>query len=151
MAGSFTNWLAAETLDTIFGQSSTELSTGGATIANISFCLWNSTGASVGETMTGATTGECAGSTYDRINLANSSANWANSTAADPATKQLKTAVTMTTSAGSDWGTVGYIVLCTSSGSGGQVLVWSTIDGGTVTINSGDTVTVTTDLTITLD
>lgn len=147
MAGSFTDWAEKHTLDTIFGMSSTQFSTGGALIANLAFSLWESTGASVGDTMTGETTGECAGSTYARKNLANSSDNWANSTGG---TKELKTAVVMTTAAGSDWGDIGYIAIGTSSGSSGQIICWSTITGGAVTVNSGDTVTVTTDFTITL-
>jgi hypothetical protein len=147
MAGSFTDWAEQNTLDMIFGLSSTEFSTGGALITNLAFSLWESTGASVGDTMTGETTGECAGSTYARKNLTNSSDSWANSTGG---TKELKTAVVMTTAAGSDWGDIGYIAIGTSSGSSGQIICWSTITGGAVTVNSGDTVTVTTDFTITL-
>jgi|GEM_PF-5441775 len=147
MAGSYTDYMENLIQNSVFGRSSTALSTGANHLDNIAFGLWNSTGASVGDAMTGATTGECAGSTYVRKNLANSSANWANSTGG---VKLLKTAVTMTTAAGADWGTIGSIVLCTSSGAGGQVIVWSTLTGGAKTINSGDTVTVTTGFSITL-
>ena len=149
MAGSFTDYLENLTLDSIFGRSSTSLSTGAPHMANLAFGLWESTGASVGDAMDGATTGECAGSTYSRVNLTNSSASWANSTGG---AKSLKVSggVEFTTAAGSDWGTVGFITVGTSSGSSGEILVWSTITGGPKTINSGDTVTVTTAMEITL-
>ena len=147
MAGSFSDYMENLVLDSAFGRSSTALSTGAGHMSNLAFALWRSTGASVGDAMTGATTGECGGSTYSRKNLANSSAGWANSTGG---VKKLKSAVVMTTAAGSDWGTVGYITIGTSSGSGGNILVWSTIDGGAKTINAGDTVTITTGLSITL-
>ena len=147
MAGSFSDYMENLVLDTAFGRSSTALSTGANHMDNIAFALWESTGSSVADAMTGATTGECAGTGYERKNLANSSANFCNSTAGS---KSLKVAAVITTDADSDWGTVGWITLGTSSGSGGNILGWSTISGGTKVINSGDTVTITTDLTVTL-
>ena len=147
MAGSFTDYMENLVLDSVFGRSSTSLSTGANHMDNLAFGLWESTGGSVADAMTGETTGECAGSTYVRKNLANSSAGWANCTGG---VKKLKTAVTMTTAAGSDWGTIGYITIGTSSGSSGSIIVWSTVTGGAKTVNSGDTVTVTTDFSITL-
>jgi hypothetical protein len=147
MAGSFTDWAENAILDHFLGRSTTDLSTGNTKLDNIAFGLWESTGASVGDAMTGETTGECAGSTYSRVNQVNSSNSWANSAAG---VKNLKASVEMTTAAGTDWGTVGWITIGTSSGSSGQIIAWTTITGGTKTINSGDTVTITTDYSITL-
>jgi len=147
MAGSFTDYMENLVLDSAFGRSSTALSTGANHMDNLVMGLWESTGSSVVDAITGSATGECPGSTYSRKNFTNSSANFTNSTAG---VKYLKTAVSLTTAAGSDWGTIGFITIGTSSGSSGQILTWSTVTGGTKVINSGDSVTVTTDLSITL-
>jgi hypothetical protein len=57
----------------------------------------------------------------------------------------------VTTAAGSDWGTIGaFAIYNTDSTSAGFALCWTTLTGGAKTINSGDSVTITTDLTITL-
>ena len=145
MAGSFSNWGENAVLDSVFG-GSTEMST---SVANWYVSLWESTAdtAVSGDALTGADTGECPGSTYARVAIANTSANWANCTGG---VKLLKVACTMTTAAGADWGTIGYICLGTSGTTGGQILVWSSITGGAKVINSGDTVIVTTGFSITL-
>ena len=144
MAGSFTDFAENGVLDTVFGAEET-FST--SAHPNLYFSLWRSTGASVGDAMTGATTGECAGSTYARVAHANTTANWAHSTAG---VKLLKVACTMTTAAGSDWGTIGAIGIGTSGVSAGNIIVWSTLTGGAKVINSGDTVVVSTGYSITV-
>jgi len=142
MAGSFSNWAENKVLDGVFG-SATAFSTG---VANWYVSLWESTGP-VADTLTGADTGECPGSTYARVAIANTSANWANCTGG---IKLLKVAATMTTAAGSDWGTIGYICIGTSGTTAGEIIVWSSITGGAKVINAGDTVIVSTGFSITL-
>jgi len=145
MAGSFSNWGENAVLNTVFG-GATALSTG---VANWYVSLWESTADSAvaGDALTGADTGECPGSTYARVAIANTSANWALSTGG---VKLLKVAATMTTAAGADWGTIGYICIGTSGTTGGQIIVWSSITGGAKVINAGDTVIVSTGFSITL-
>ena len=147
MAGSFTNWLEAAVLDTLFGSNSTEISTGHFT--NLYIGLFESTAvATVDDTWTALSTGECAGSTYSRKEVTNSSDTWCNATGG---TKELKAAITFTTSAGSDWGAVGgFGIFDTANTSAGNMLCWSTLTGGAKTINSGDTISITTALTVTL-
>ena len=152
MAGSFSDAMEKHVLDLAFGglaAASTALSTGN--LANLWIALLESTADNLGDAWTPASTGECAGSTYVRKSFANSSANWCNTTAGT-GIKQLKTAHVCTTAAGADWGTIGGIAVCSSSstGVGGFALCWTTLTGGAKVINAGDTVTVTTALTITL-
>jgi hypothetical protein len=116
-------------------------------VANLYFSLWESTADSVSDSITGGDTGECPGSTYARVAVANTSANWANCTGG---IKLLKVACTMTTAAGADWGTIGAICVGTSGTTAGQILVWSTITGGAKVINAGDTVIVSTGYSITI-
>lgn len=142
MAGSFSNWGENAVLDAALGGSS-ELSTG---IANWYVSLWESTGG-VSDAITGGDTGECPGSTYARVAIPNTSEYWANCTGG---VKLLKVAATMTTAAGADWGTIGYICIGTSGTSSGNILVWSTVTGGAKVINSGDTVIVSTGFSVTL-
>ena len=132
MAGSKSDWLENAILDHVIGRSSTALSTG--LNANLYISLWNST---INDTWTPLATGECADSTYARITVANSSANWTNSTAGS---KQSKTVITFTTAAGADWGTVQAFAICDSaSTSAGNILYWGDLTAPQV-INSGNTV-----------
>jgi hypothetical protein len=63
----------------------------------------------------------------------------------------LKKAIVCTTAAGADWGTVGgFAITTTASTAAGWALCWTTLTGGAKMINSGDSITITTALTITL-
>jgi hypothetical protein len=139
--GTLTN--AGETimLDSIFGKSSTELSTGsgaGGAPSTWVLGLIESTAGITNETWLNTDTGECAGSTYARIKVANSSANFTNSTAGG--TKTNKTVFTFTASAGSDWGVVNRVfgMDTTSTSAGGTVVWYSTF--APQTISAGNTV-----------
>ena len=145
MAGSFTDYVEKGVLDTLFGSNSVALSTGN--FANLYIGLYAGV---MADSMTALTTGECAGSTYARKIFTNSTATWCNTTLGT-GIKQLKTAIVVTTAAGSDWGTItGFAILDTTSTSAGNALCYSTLTGGSKVINAGDSVTITTDLTITL-
>ena len=144
MAGSASDWLENAALDHILGRATTELSTGAN--ANVYIALWNST---MNDTFTAASTGECAGSTYfPRTLVANSSANWTNSTGGS---KHNKTTITVTTSAGADWGTINSVaIIDTTSTAAGNILWWADLAVPQV-ISAGNTVQFTTgDLVITL-
>ena len=117
MAGSKSDWLEDNLLDHLLGRSTTSLSTG--LNATLYVSLWNST---INDTWTSTSTGECAGSTYAREAVTNSSANWTNSTAGS---KQNKTVIEFTTGAGSDWGTVkAFAVNDGNSTATGSILYW---------------------------
>ena len=132
MAGSKSDWLENAVLDHILGRSSTALSTGQH--ASVYVSLWNTT---LNDAGTPSDTGECAGSTYARIAVTNSSANWTNSTAGS---KQNKTAVSFTTSAGADWGVIkAFAIESTASTSAANRLYFGDLDSDQ-TINSGNTV-----------
>lgn len=132
MAGSKSDWLEDAVLDHLLGRSSTGLSTGLNPTVYVS--LWNST---INDAWTSTSTGECAGSTYARVAVTNSSANWTNSTAGS---KQNKTVIEFTTAAGSDWGTVqSFAVGDTTSTSAGNIIYWGDLTVGQ-TIASGNTV-----------
>jgi hypothetical protein len=148
MAGSFSDACEAYVLDTLFGNNATELST--AALANLYFALIESTADNAGDAWTPLTTGECPGSTYARKVLANTSTSWCNTTAGS-GIKQLKVPVVVTTAAGADWGTIGYFAIVTAAATdAGWALCWTSLTGGAKVINSGDSVTITTALTITL-
>ena len=132
MAGSKSDWYENAVLDHILGKSSTQLSTG-AVAATVYVSLYNST---VNDTVT-SLTDECAGSTYAREAVTNSSANWTNSTAGS---KQNKSVIEFTTSAGSDWGTVkSFAIHDGNSTSAGNVYYWGDLTANQ-TIASGNTV-----------
>jgi hypothetical protein len=132
MAGSKSNWLEDNVLDHLLGRATTELSTGAN--ATVYIALWNST---INDTWQPTDTGECAGSTYARVAVTNSSANWTNSTAGS---KQNKTAVTFTTNAGSDWGTIqAFSVVTSNTTTTGNTLYWGDLTVNQ-TIASGNTV-----------
>jgi hypothetical protein len=141
MAGSFSNWAENAVLNLLFGGASDTFSTA---TANYYVGLCTAT-----PTDTGVSTkcGECAGSTYARVAIANSSASWANCTGG---IKLLKVAATMTTAAGSDWGTIKGLVISDVASGAGNIIVWSTLTGGAKVVNSGDTVIVSTGFSITL-
>ena len=141
MAGSKSNWLEDLVLDSVLGKSSTNLSTA-AVPGTVYVVLYNST---VNDTWTSTSTGQCAGSTYTRSmgSVTNSSANWTNSTAGS---KQNKTVIQFTTSAGSDWGTIQSFAILTSTstvaggdGSTNSVLYWGDLTSSQV-ISAGNTV-----------
>ena len=147
MAGSFTDYVEKGVLDTLFGSNSVALSTGN--FGTLYIGLYEST-ATPGDTLSALTSGECLGSTYARKSFTNSTATWCNTTLGT-GIKKLKTAIVFTTAAGSDWGIIGsFAILDTDSTSAGNALCWSTLTGGNKTINTGDSVSITTDLTITL-
>lgn len=132
MAGSKSDWLEDNILDHLLGRSTTALSTG--LVATAYASLWNST---INDTWTSTSTGECAGSTYAREAITNSSANWTNSTAGS---KQNKTVVEFTTAAGSDWGTVKAFALHDgNSTTTGNIYYWGDLTVNQ-TIASGNTV-----------
>jgi hypothetical protein len=148
MAGSFSDYMEKYVLDNCFGQNTTAISTGG--LANLYIALLESTADNLGDAWTNTATGECPGSTYARKSFTNSTANWCNTTAGS-GIKKLKTAITFTTAAGNDWGTIGGFAICNSnSTASGWALCWTTLTGGAKVVNSGDSLVVTTDLTITL-
>lgn len=122
MAGSKSNWLENALLDHLLGESSTAL----VAIPNTVYvALWNST---INDTWTSTSTGECAGSTYARVAITNSSANWTNSTGGS---KQNKTVIQFTTAAGSDWGEVkAFSVMDGNSTATGNIYYW-----GDLTVN----------------
>ena len=148
MAGSFSDYMEKNVLDNCFGQNTTEISTGG--LATLHIALLESTADNLGDAWTPLSTGECAGSTYARKAVTNTSDTWCNTTAGT-GIKKLKVAQTITTAAGSDWGTIGGFAICTTaSTASGWALCWTTLSGGAKVISAGDSVTVTTALTITL-
>ena len=105
--------------------------------------LIQSTATFNGETWGTGDTGECTGSTYqDRIqnkaSLTNSSTNWTNDT--NGGGKTLKNTWTITTAAGSDWGTVSRVVIASSysTGTAGVTLFYSTFSPAVIA--SGNTV-----------
>jgi hypothetical protein len=148
MAGSFTDFTEKAVLDNLFGQNTTSISTG--RFGNLRFGLWRSTAANLNDALKSTSTGECAGSTYIRESVANTTALWCNTTLGT-GIKKLKAAVVLTTAAGSDWGTIGgFAIFNTTKGASGNCLVYSTLTGGNKVINTGDSVTITTALTITL-
>ena len=133
MAGSKSNWLEDAVLDSILGKSSTLLSTG-LVAATQYISLWNST---INDTWTSTSTGECAGSTYAREALTNSSASWTNSTAGSKTTKVV---VEFTTAAGSDWGTVkAFAIHDSASTATGNIYYWGDLTANQ-TIATGNTV-----------
>lgn len=139
MAGSKSNFLENAVLDAILGKSSTYLSTGtggveSAAPSTVFVALYAST---INDGWTATSTGECAGSTYARVGVANSSANWTNASAG---AKENKTTIEFTTSAGSDWGTVkAFALLTSSSTTAGEVLYWGDLTSSQ-TISSGNVV-----------
>lgn len=137
MAG-LSNAAEAIVLDSVWGKSSTALSTGtGGSPSTWVLALYAST-TTITDAFTASSTGECVGSTYARIKVANSSANFTNST--DGGSKTNKTAFTFTTSAGADWGTVAAMAFLdtTSTGAGGTMWAYSTF--AAQTISAGNTV-----------
>ena len=134
MAGSKSDWLENVVLDSILGKSSTELSTGSGGIPSTVYVrLYNST---INDAATAATD-RCAGSTYADVNVANSSANWTN---AASGSKQNKTEIVFTNSAGSDWGTIkSFAILDTNSTTTGNVLYWGDLTSSQ-SISSGNVV-----------
>jgi len=133
MAGSKSDWLENVVLDSLLGKSSTELSTG-KVAATVYVALFNST---INDTWTPLSTGECAGSTYAREAVTNSSASWTNSTAGS---KQNAVAVTFTTAAGADWGTIqSFAIIDSDSTSAGNIYYWGDLTASQV-IASGNTV-----------
>lgn len=118
MAGNMSNYLENSVLNYWLGKSFT--STAPATVY---VALWAST---LNDSFDATSTGECAGSTYARIAVTNSSNNFTNATAG---AKTNKTTIEFTTAAGSDWGTVNAVaVLDSNSTSSGNILFWADLD-----------------------
>lgn len=148
MAGSFNDAMEKYVLDNCFGQNTTEISTGG--LATLHLALLESTADNATDAWTPLSTGECPGSTYARKAITNTTTMWCNTTLGT-GIKKLKKAIVVTTAAGADWGTIGYFAICTTASTeAGWALCWTSLTGGAKVINSGDSVTVTTALTITL-
>lgn len=136
MAGSKSDWLENAALDHFLGKATTELST--TLNSTVWVHLYNST---ITDAWTTTSTGECAGSTYARINVVNSSATWSNSTAG---AKHNIVDLEFTTSAGADWGTVkAFAVSNTSStatsGPNKRILYWGDLSAEQA-ISSGNVV-----------
>ena len=142
MVGLYRELSEARGLGLVTGPATTP---GGGT-EHVYVALFNST---VNDTWTTTSTGECAGSTYARVAVTNSSANWTNSTAGS---KQNKTEVSFTTAAGADWGTIQSFAICDSnSTSAGNVYYRGDLTSSQV-ISSGNVVKFTTgSITITED
>ncbi len=133
MAGSKSNYLENAVLDTVLGHATTVLST--QTNSTVYVALWATT--TIDDTFDATSTGECAGSTYARVAVTNSSANWTN---ASGGSKQNATEVSFTTAAGADWGTVkSFAILDTTSTSAGNILYWANLTSEQ-TISSGNVV-----------
>ena len=129
MAGSKSNYLENSHLDYWLGKSFT--STAPATVY---VALWAST---LNDSFDATSTGECAGSTYARVAVTNSSDNWTN---ASGGAKENKTVIQFTTSAGSDWGTVvAFAILDSNSTTTGNILYWGDLDSNQA-ISSGNVV-----------
>ena len=119
-------------LDHWLGRSTTALSTGANATVYVALLT-----IAYDDAWTPLATGECPGSTYARAAVTNSSANWTNSTAGS---KQNKTAISFTTSAGADWGTIQSFVICDSnSTSAGNALFGADLSASQV-IAAGNTV-----------
>jgi hypothetical protein len=149
MAGSKSNYLENEVLDSILGKSSTELSTGAGGVAGTLYIMLFESTVTVDDSFTTTSSGECPGSTYARVAVTNSSNNWANTTGG---TKINKAEFEFTTAAGSDWGTVGTFAIADSnSTSAGNIYYWGdltsnqTISSGNVVKFSTGSITVTED------
>lgn len=134
MAGSKSDYLENVVLDSILGKSSTALSTGSGGVADtVYLALYNST---INDTVT-SLTDECAGTTYARLAVTNSSASWRNSSGGS---KTNKITMTFTTAAGSDWGTVkSFAIHDGNSTSAGNVYYWGDLSSNQ-TISSGNVV-----------
>lgn len=115
MAGSKSNYLETSVLNYWLGKSFT--STAPATVY---VALLNTT---ANDAWAPTDTGECAGSTYARASVTNSSASWTNSSGGGSKTN--KVTITFTTAAGSDWGTIqSFAIVDSNSTSTGNTLYW---------------------------
>ena len=136
MAGSKSNFMEDLVLDSILGKSDTHLSTGNPAAGvgtTVYVSLYNTT---INDTVD-ALTDECSGSTYARVAVANTSANWTNSTAGS---KQNKTVIQFTTAAGSDWGVVkAFAILTTNTTTVGEAIYYGDLTVNQ-TISSGNVV-----------
>lgn len=136
MAGSKSDAMEDIVLDSILGKSSTSLSTANSGInpSTLWVGLWNST---LNNASTPATDGQCAGSTYARVNVNNSSTVWTNASAGS---KNNKFVIEFTTSAGSDWGTIkAFGIMTQNSTTAGSLLYWGDLTSQQV-ISSGNVV-----------
>ena len=129
MAGSKSNYLENSVLNYWLGKSFTSTAPPTVYVA-----LYNST---ITDAWTSTSTGECAGSTYARVAVTNSSTNWTN---ASTGTKENNSVIQFTTSAGADWGTVkAFAILDTTSTASGNSLYWGDLTANQ-TISSGNVV-----------
>lgn len=131
MAGSKSNYLEDQVLDHWLGKPAGSSSSGPATVY---IALWAST---ITDVWTTTSTGECAGSTYARVAVTNSSTAWSNSTAGS---KHNASEIEFTTAAGADWGTVKAFSICNSNSTAtGKILYWGDLTSQQV-ISSGNVV-----------
>lgn len=134
MAGSKSNAHETKVLNYWLGKSFTSTAP-----ANVFIRLYNST---VNDAITNATD-QCAGANYGDITVANSSANWTNSTAGGSKTN--KTTITFTTNASTGWGTLKAMAISVSSSTTtGDIIYWADLTvqqavsaGNTVRFSTG--------------
>jgi hypothetical protein len=136
--GSFSNDLEDKVLDHILG--------GGdySRLATVYIGLWNAT---LDDTSTGSTAGECTGGSYARVSVTNNGTNWP---AASGGAKANGADITFTQATGT-WGgeTTDFAIL--SAASAGDILGYGALTVAK-TVTSGDTVSFATgELDITLD
>ncbi len=88
---------------------------------------------------TPATTGRCPGTGYTPVLVASSSNQWNAPTTADPAVTSNTSAISFTTNAAADWGTIKAVAISSSSGTGGLNYWYGDLTANQ-TISSGNTV-----------
>ena len=133
MGSGASDYLENTLLDSVLGRKTTALST--ATNSTLFVALLT---IAYADSWTPLATGECAGSTYARVAVANSSAQWRLSTGGSVTNKAT---LTFTTAAGADWGTIKSAALVdTSSTTTGNFLWGADLTGGDEVIASGNTV-----------
>ena len=141
MAGSKSNYLETLSANRWLGKTAATIS---STVPGTLYARLIESTVTIDDTWTPLSTGECQGSTYlnrvqNKAVITNSSTSWTNSTAGGSKTNTVT--ITITTAAGSDWGSVGQVALCDSyTTSSGNMWFWADLTGGTAVIASGNTV-----------
>jgi len=130
MAGNLSQAFQQDVLESVFGKYST------LAPSTMWVHLYNTT---LSDASTPATTGRCAGSNYDPVKVANTTANWVTATAADPSVTSNKTEISFTTSASTGWGTIQSALISSSSGTGGFAYAWGDLSTSQ-TVASGNVV-----------
>lgn len=124
MAGSFSDFLEAELLDHVFGDSA-YTAPGTLYIALFTAAPSDSGGGT-----------EVTGGSYARVAVTNNTTNWPNATGTSPTSKANGTVITFPT-ATANWGTVVAFGIFDAS-SGGNLIAWADLTTNK-TINSSDT------------